>query len=128
MPFTIQALFRNFHVSVALRFYPRRFETIFYAGFLDEGASAGTAADTTEVTDALWTDPDSILEDSREEKLWLAPPQVYELHRMRRSGRDFSELRRGCRRLSNRHLPTWMPVLIRYLVCKRYVRLHMYYI
>ncbi len=54
----------------------RRFDTVFYAAFLEgEGGRAATT-DAAEVTDAVYTDPDTIMDDCREGKLWLAPPQV----------------------------------------------------
>ncbi len=67
----------------------RRFDTIFYAAFLEEeedgGGGAGSrhaTTDAVEVTDAVWTNPCDIMTDARKEKLWLAPPQVWEGQRI----------------------------------------------
>lgn len=62
---------------------PRRFDTIFYMSFCDEADFEATL-DQKEVSEVRWEDPLTMLEDAWAEKLWLAPPQIYELSRMRR--------------------------------------------
>ena len=52
----------------------RRFDTIFYTAFLDN--VEGACLDDIEVTDLTWTDPESILEDAKAKKLWVAPPRI----------------------------------------------------
>ena len=85
----------------------RRFDTIFYTACLDSIPT--TLLDQAEVTAVQWTDPASLLHQFYERKLWLAPPQVYELSRLlnfkaQQDLAQFSAIRH------QKGLTTWLPV------------------
>ncbi|XP_062551728.1 acyl-coenzyme A diphosphatase NUDT19-like [Armigeres subalbatus] len=61
-------------------FRKRRFETAFYLVALDE--KPAVYAEPHEVSEFMWDTPAGLLQAHREEKLWLAPPQCYELTRL----------------------------------------------
>uniref|UniRef100_A0A182T441 Nudix hydrolase domain-containing protein n=1 Tax=Anopheles maculatus TaxID=74869 RepID=A0A182T441_9DIPT len=61
-------------------FRKRRFETAFFLAVLDE--IPNIHPEPHEVQEYYWDTPASLLEAHREEKLWLAPPQTYELTRL----------------------------------------------
>ncbi|XP_058125439.1 acyl-coenzyme A diphosphatase NUDT19-like [Anopheles ziemanni] len=61
-------------------FRKRRFETAFYLAVLNEIPSVHP--EEHEVAEYLWDTPAALLEAHRAEKLWLAPPQMYELTRL----------------------------------------------
>lgn len=61
-------------------FRKRRFETAFYLVALDEQPEV--RSEPHEVAEHFWDTPSGLLQAHREEKLWLAPPQYYELNRL----------------------------------------------
>uniref|UniRef100_A0A182RRA0 Nudix hydrolase domain-containing protein n=1 Tax=Anopheles funestus TaxID=62324 RepID=A0A182RRA0_ANOFN len=61
-------------------FRKRRFETAFYLAILDE--MPDIHPERHEVQEYYWDTPASLLQAHREEKIWLAPPQTYELTRL----------------------------------------------
>uniref|UniRef100_A0A182JHK4 Uncharacterized protein n=1 Tax=Anopheles atroparvus TaxID=41427 RepID=A0A182JHK4_ANOAO len=61
-------------------FRKRRFETAFYLAVLNEIPTV--LPEQHEVAEYLWDTPEGLLEAHRAEKLWLAPPQTYELARL----------------------------------------------
>lgn len=61
-------------------FRKRRFETAFYLVALSEKPEV--RAEPHEVAEYFWDTPAGLLQAHREEKLWLAPPQCYELVRL----------------------------------------------
>ena len=86
----------------------RRFDTVFYISFQDNILQA--RLDNQEVTSMKYTDPTSILHDHTDGKLWLAPPQFWEISRIANLSsfdnlKDFSVKRemKGCE--------TWLPIL-----------------
>ncbi len=93
----------------------RRFDTIFYTYFLEEERL--TSADQTEVTNLVWTDPKSIMEEAKKGELWLAPPQIYELRRLQQV-RSFDKLKLGCEAFAKKRiLPSWLPTLYKLKDC-----------
>jgi nucleoside diphosphate-linked moiety X motif protein 19 len=87
----------------------RRFDTIFYAAFLNSKPALAGSHDDKEMTAMQWTDPQRMLNDHWSGKLVLAPPQVYELTRMT-SESEMSFLRLYCERVRGLGVNTWMPV------------------
>ncbi|XP_053663417.1 acyl-coenzyme A diphosphatase NUDT19-like [Anopheles marshallii] len=61
-------------------FRTRRFETAFYLAVLDE--IPNIHPERHEVQEFYWDTPASLLQAHHEEKIWLAPPQTYELTRL----------------------------------------------
>lgn len=91
----------------------RRFDTLFLATFAEKALDTASL-ENKEITDVQWTDPETVLQDCREKRLWLAPPQVYELTRMRQHA-TFDGLRRMTVSRARAGLSTWMPV---FFTCK----------
>ena len=90
----------------------RRFDTIFYTHFHDEGDPPIATLDEKEVTDVIWKDPGQILKESQDGKVMLAPPQVYELTRMSHV-RDFEQLRDVTERRQSEGVKTFFPILMK---------------
>ena len=65
--------------------------------------------DDKEITDVHWTDPKTILAESLAEKLWLAPPQVYELTRMAQF-ESAGSLEAVCKMRKEQGCETWLPL------------------
>uniref|UniRef100_A0A182PG33 Nudix hydrolase domain-containing protein n=1 Tax=Anopheles epiroticus TaxID=199890 RepID=A0A182PG33_9DIPT len=61
-------------------FRKRRYETAFYLAVLDE--QPNIHPEPHEVQEYFWDTPAGLLQKHREEKIWLAPPQTYELTRL----------------------------------------------
>ena len=87
----------------------RRFDTVFYSVYLEE-RPAGASEDDKEMTAMRWGDPDEILTEHHKGDIVLAPPQVYELTRMRTVS-AMSELRDFSKRLEPMGVNTWLPVI-----------------
>lgn len=88
----------------------RRFDTIFYTAFVDDAHQA--TMDEVEITDLCWTDPESILDQAKNQKLWLAPPQVYELNVVK-ACQDIQSQKEDSMRRNAKGVETWMPVFIK---------------
>ncbi|XP_058448288.1 acyl-coenzyme A diphosphatase NUDT19-like [Malaya genurostris] len=76
-------LFNMYEWSVWLTpalFRKRRFETVFYLIALNQ--MPPVFPESHEVDDYIWDTPSGLLRAHKEEKLWLAPPQFYELTRL----------------------------------------------
>ena len=87
----------------------RRFDTIFYSVYLEERPRGGSE-DDKEMTAMRWGDPDEILTEHHNGEIVLAPPQVYELTRMRTVS-AMSELCDFSKRLAPMGVNTWLPVI-----------------
>ncbi|XP_055548179.1 acyl-coenzyme A diphosphatase NUDT19-like [Wyeomyia smithii] len=61
-------------------FRKRRFETVFYLVALNEMPEVWS--EPHEVAEYVWDTPSGLLQAHKDEKLWLAPPQHYELTRL----------------------------------------------
>uniref|UniRef100_A0A182Q0T4 Nudix hydrolase domain-containing protein n=1 Tax=Anopheles farauti TaxID=69004 RepID=A0A182Q0T4_9DIPT len=61
-------------------FRKRRYETAFYLAVLNEQPTIHP--ERHEVEEYFWDTPAALLEAHREERIWLAPPQTYELTRL----------------------------------------------
>ncbi|XP_055613510.1 acyl-coenzyme A diphosphatase NUDT19-like [Uranotaenia lowii] len=61
-------------------FRKRRFETVFYLVALEEETEV--VPEAHEVQEHFWDTPQGLLQAHREEKIWLAPPQCYEMTRL----------------------------------------------
>ncbi|XP_053695543.1 acyl-coenzyme A diphosphatase NUDT19-like [Sabethes cyaneus] len=61
-------------------FRKRRFETVFYLVALNEMPEV--VSEPHEVAEYFWDTPSGLLQAHKDEKLWLAPPQHYELTRL----------------------------------------------
>lgn len=85
----------------------RRFDTIFYTACLEEIPI--TLLDQAEIQAVQWTDPASILQQFYARKLWLAPPQVYELSRLLNFANQ-DDLRQFCSIRHRKGLKSWLPV------------------
>ena len=88
-----------------------RFDTIFYIGFSDSLPFDEAVRDNTEVSKVIWSDPEQVLIQNREEKLWIAPPQVYELSRVSNFTK-FDDLKKFSAERSLKGCRTWMPYII----------------
>jgi len=88
----------------------RRFDTLFYTHFINDPVEVDL--DNQEVTESVWTSPAEALEAYTEKKVWLAPPQVWELSRMRNFSK-FDELKNFAQDREARGTPTWLPVLVK---------------
>ena len=87
----------------------RRFDTLFYTHFINDPVEVDL--DNQEVTESVWTSPAEALEAYTEKKVWLAPPQVWELSRMRNFSK-FDELKNFAQDREARGTPTWLPGLV----------------
>ena len=58
----------------------RRFDTMFYMCILDD--QPYIEHDEKETSDAVWSSPKQLLLNHARSKLWLAPPQGYEMARL----------------------------------------------
>ena len=67
--------------------------------------------DKSEVSAVIWSDPEDVLVQNREEKFWLAPPQFYELSRLLNFPK-FDDLKRFASTRSVLGTRTWMPYMI----------------
>jgi len=85
----------------------RRFDTMFYTAQLPSLPSA--LQDQTEVTAVRWEEPASLLDQARQNQLWLAPPQVYEVSRLLHFTKQ-EELQQFARQREGEGLSTWLPV------------------
>ncbi|RWS01313.1 Nucleoside diphosphate-linked moiety X motif 19-like protein [Dinothrombium tinctorium] len=75
---------------------PKRFDTMFYVYCLERQPKV--ILDNSEITNSKWCTPTEILEEHVQNKVFLAPPQVYELSRIKNltsfsSVKDFAEKR-----------------------------------
>ena len=61
-------------------FRKRRFETVFYLAALDKKPEV--YPEEHEVQEFMWETPKSLLDAHRNQELWLAPPQLYEISRL----------------------------------------------
>lgn len=88
-----------------------RFDTIFYAAFqenLDESKAA--TDDNKEVSDVQFMTPGDALRLHSEEKIWLAPPQVYEMSRLA-AYETFGSLQKFAQERAQQYgVETWFPV------------------
>ena len=87
----------------------RRFDTLFYIHFLADD-NVTVQLDNQEVTDHLWTDPDEVMDLHSESKVWLAPPQMYELSRIR-NFKKLQDLQAFTVKRESQGCTTWLPVL-----------------
>jgi hypothetical protein len=88
-----------------------RFDTLFYIGFSSGLPQDQAVKDNAEVSAVMWSDPDQLLDQNRKEELWLAPPQVYELSRLKNFSK-YDDLKKFSEVRSQRGLITWMPYII----------------
>ncbi|XP_013880493.1 acyl-coenzyme A diphosphatase NUDT19 [Austrofundulus limnaeus] len=91
------------------RYGTKRFDTAFFMCCVQE--TPRTLQDEKEIVRFQWSTPSEILQSYREQQLWIAPPQFYELSRMCRFSslndlQNFSYQRatEGCQR--------WLPVIL----------------
>ena len=88
-----------------------RFDTIFYIGFSDRLPQDEAVKDNAEVSAVMWSNPDQVLDQNKQEQLWLAPPQVYELSRLKNFPK-YDDLKQFSETRSKLGLITWMPYII----------------
>ena len=88
-----------------------RFDTIFYVAFSESLPQEEAVEDNAEVSAVIWSNPDQVLEQNRGKELWLAPPQVYELSRLKNFP-NYDKLKKFCEERSKNGLITWMPYII----------------
>ena len=62
---------------------PKRFDTMFYICVIDH--LPFIKHDEKETTNAIWKTPNQLIVEHVNEKIWLAPPQFYEISRFMRS-------------------------------------------
>ena len=86
----------------------RRFDTIFYITFQDANLEANL--DNQEITSMQLSDPKTLLQNHFDGKLWLAPPQFWEISRMSNFTK-FEELQNFSAKRECRGCETWLPVL-----------------
>nr|XP_029715029.1 nucleoside diphosphate-linked moiety X motif 19-like [Aedes albopictus] len=88
-------------------FRKRRFETAFYLVALD--AQPDVYPEPHEVSEFMWDTPAGLLQAHHEEKLWLAPPQCYELTRLSHLY-DIDEIVRFAKERNHKGSPLFCPV------------------
>lgn len=88
-----------------------RFDTIFYVGFSDRLPRDEAVKDGAEISKVVWSDPETLLAESSQQKLWLAPPQVYELSRIANFS-DFNAFKTFSSVRSSKGCCTWMPMKV----------------
>ncbi|XP_055637477.1 acyl-coenzyme A diphosphatase NUDT19-like isoform X1 [Toxorhynchites rutilus septentrionalis] len=88
-------------------FRKRRFETAFYLIALNE--KPAITAEPHEVDQYFWETPAGLLQAHKEEKLWLAPPQCYELTRLSHLY-DIDEIVRFAKIRCHKGSPLFCPV------------------
>lgn len=89
----------------------KRFDTMFYVCCLEKLPKV--VLDQTEVTTLKWCTSIEMLEDHTQEKLFLAPPQVYELSRIHHLS-SFSVLKDFVQKRDRLGCVRWLPVLATY--------------
>eukprot|EP00794_Sanderia_malayensis_P015944 gene15944-17547_t len=88
----------------------RRYDTIFYLCFLEY--QPRIEQDDKEVVHAQWNQPYNMLQDHLDQKLWVAPPQAYELTRLARF-KTLNELSTFAKMREKHGTEKWLP--FRYL-------------
>ena len=88
-----------------------RFDTIFYVGFSENLPHDEAVKDGAEVSKVIWSDPESVLVQNQAEKIWIAPPQIYELRRILNFSR-FDDFRNFSIERSARGCRTYLPYKI----------------
>ncbi|CAL4193058.1 unnamed protein product, partial [Meganyctiphanes norvegica] len=86
----------------------RRFDTAFFITFMD--SIPKVIHDNSEMEDLQIVSPDSIIDQWRKEKLWLAPPQVYEVSRLLNFN-CFEKLKLFAESRARKGMWWWMPVM-----------------
>ncbi|XP_076030269.1 acyl-coenzyme A diphosphatase NUDT19-like isoform X2 [Oratosquilla oratoria] len=90
-------------------FESRRFDTAFYIAFVDSIPTG--RADNIEISHMQWIEPRAILRDYMNQKLWLPPPQLYELGRLL-NFISFEKLKSFSEDRGRIGMDRWMPVII----------------
>ena len=68
--------------------------------------------DYMEVTDSVWTSPADAIKMHKDKNVWLAPPQIYELSRMRNFS-QFDKLRAFVHERESKGCVSWLPLLVK---------------
>ncbi|XP_074594561.1 acyl-coenzyme A diphosphatase NUDT19-like [Brevipalpus obovatus] len=89
----------------------KRFDTMFYLCCLDKQPEV--VIDNAEVTNLKWCTPKEILKDHKQEGVFLAPPQVYELARIDNLN-SFNSIQEFARKREKHGIERWMPVIATY--------------
>ncbi|MEE6500532.1 hypothetical protein FKM82_003819 [Ascaphus truei] len=87
----------------------RRYDTAFFICSLQKKPHA--TGDQKEVVSFQWWTPPDALEECRSQKIWIPPPQFYELSRLCRQS-SIHELHRFCLDRALEGCERWMPVFI----------------
>ena len=89
-----------------------RFDTIFYVACRDFIDKSTASEENKEVTEIQFLQPMEALKLHSEEKIWLAPPQFYELSRLA-SFLNYEELKNfSCKRAKNHGVQIWFPLAV----------------
>lgn len=89
----------------------KRFDTMFYLCCLDKQPKV--VLDNTEVTNLKWCTPSDIIDEHTNEGVFLAPPQFYELSRLKNLNK-FDEVERFAKQREILGIERWMPVISTY--------------
>lgn len=89
-----------------------RYDTMFYVAFKDDfNESHATEDGDKEVSEVQFLSPSTALQLHSDKKIWLAPPQVYELSRLA-SFTDCKELKTFAKqRTTEKGVVTWLPII-----------------
>ncbi|XP_069495157.1 acyl-coenzyme A diphosphatase NUDT19 [Ambystoma mexicanum] len=87
----------------------RRYDTAFYICCLAD--QPYTIDDQKEVTSFKWSTPSEVIENYESQKIWIAPPQYYELSRMARLP-SLQELYQFCLDRALEGCERWMPFVV----------------
>ena len=90
----------------------KRFDTMFYVCCVDK--QPRVVLDNREVTTLKWVTPIEMLEEHTQERVFLAPPQVYELSRLFHQ-RSFDVLRSYLPEREKYGTERWLPVIGTYV-------------
>ncbi|RWS06891.1 Nucleoside diphosphate-linked moiety X motif 19-like protein, partial [Dinothrombium tinctorium] len=89
----------------------KRFDTMFYVCCLERQPKV--VLDNSEITTLKWCTPTEMLEEHVQEKVFLAPPQVYELSRIKNLT-SFSSMKDFAEKRQQHGTERWLPVLATY--------------
>jgi len=89
----------------------KRFDAIFYICCLENEPKV--VLDNTEVTTLKWCTPTEMLEEHSQEKVFLAPPQVYELSRIHNLP-NFKAVHEFAIKRQTMGIDRWLPVISTY--------------
>ncbi|XP_053202849.1 acyl-coenzyme A diphosphatase NUDT19-like [Panonychus citri] len=89
----------------------KRFDTMFYICCLNKQPKV--VLDNTEVTKLMWGTPSELIDEHTNKKVYLAPPQVYELGRLNNLTK-FDQVEKFSREREKFGVERWLPIISKY--------------